>query len=122
MWESEVNWTEYIDMFKHLYTVRVAGKLLEEIAAKYNGKIGRLRYMVMDPKTCLTYHTDPYDVMRLHIPIITSDGAMFINDRQVDVMDQVGSVYKFNSTVKHTAVNASRERRVHLVASVYNAV
>ena len=33
MWESEANWTEYIDMFKHLYTVRVAGKLLEEIAA-----------------------------------------------------------------------------------------
>lgn len=119
MWQSEANWTEYIDMFKHLYTVRVAGKLLEEIAAQYHGKVGRLRYMVMQPKTCLTYHIDPEDIMRLHIPIITSEGAMFINDRQVDVMDQVGSVYKFNSTVKHTAVNASRIARVHLVASVY---
>lgn len=121
MWESEANWTEYIDMFKHLYTVRIAGKLLEEIAAQYDGKVGRLRYMVMQPKTCLTYHTDPYDVMRLHIPIITSEGAMFINDGIVNVMSQVGSVYKFNSTVKHTAVNASRIARVHLVASVYNA-
>lgn len=119
MWQQESSWTEYIEMYKHLYTVRVAGKLLEEIAANYNGKVGRLRYMVMEPKTCLTYHVDPDDKMRLHIPIITSEGAMFINDRQVDVMDQVGSVYKFNSTVKHTAINASRSRRVHLVASVY---
>jgi hypothetical protein len=116
------NWTEYIDMFSHLYTVRVAGKLLEQIAAEYDGKIGRLRYMVMEPKSCLTYHTDPDDIMRLHIPIITSEGAMFINDRQVDVMQHVGAVYKFNSTVKHTAINASRERRVHLVASVYKPI
>ena len=120
MWQTESSWTEYIETFKDLYTVRVAAKLLEEIADKYNGKVGRLRYMVMEPKTCLTYHIDPDDVMRLHIPIITSEGAMFINDRVVDVMDQVGSVYRFNSTVKHTAINASRQRRVHLVASVYD--
>ena len=119
MWESEDSWTEYNQLFKHLYTCRVVGPLLEQIASSYGGKLGRLRYMVMQPKSCLTYHTDPYDVMRLHIPVITSDGAMFINDRTVDVMEQVGSVYTFNSKVKHTAVNASRDVRVHLVGSVY---
>ncbi len=119
MWESEQSWTEYIHMFKQLYTCRRVGPLLEDIANDLGGRIGRLRYMVMEPKSCLTYHIDPEDVCRLHIPIITSEGAMFINDRTVDVMDQPGSVYIFNSTVKHTAVNASRERRVHLVGSVY---
>jgi hypothetical protein len=123
MWEHESSWTDYIGDFCHLYTVRNVCNTFEHIAnMMFNGsKIGRVRYMVMKPKSCLTYHSDPEDICRLHIPIITSEGAMFINDRTVDVMDQCGSVYIFNSNVKHTAINASREDRVHLVASVYGA-
>jgi len=57
----------------------------------------------------------------LHIPLITNDNCFFINNEVISRMDAVGHMYTFDSTVKHTAVNASRESRTHLVASVYNA-
>lgn len=121
MQARENEWDTYIEMFNGTYTKSVCKEIEAFARYTFDGKVGRIRYMTMAPKSVLTYHWDPDDVIRLHIPLITNDNCFFINNEVISRMDAVGHMYTFDSTVKHTAVNASRESRTHLVASVYNA-
>jgi Aspartyl/Asparaginyl beta-hydroxylase len=84
----------------------------------HRSKVGRARLMRMKPKSCLTYHRDDSSV-RLHIPIVTNEGCFFINNDIVGKMHKPGVVYLFDVASKHTAVNASREDRIHLVINCY---
>lgn len=79
---------------------------------------GRIRLLKLDMKTCLTYHVDTSDVIRYHIPIVTNDDVFFIIDDKVERMPVAGKLYSFDPRVKHTAVNASRQERIHLVFDV----
>ena len=74
--------------------------------------------MRMRPKTCLTYHKDD-STMRLHVPIITNDACFFINNDVVGKMQKCGGLYLYDVASRHTAVNASREDRIHLVVNCY---
>ena len=85
-------------------------ELVEKIKKDYD--IIRGRFMLMDHKTCLTYHKDPSQ--RIHIPIYTNKNCMMIIDDKVYRMP-FGSTYLVNTTVPHTALNASKDPRVHLV-------
>lgn len=121
--ESDFN--TMIDRFRGLYIESVIHQIRIYASQQYKCGIGRVRLMVLKPKSCLTWHTDVEQQMRFHIPIITNPGAMFIHQDPVNkqtvvsLMQDVGALYTFDATVRHTAINASQEQRVHLVACGY---
>ena len=88
---------------------------INRIMEKYG--MVRTRIMQSQPKTCLTIHRDL--TKRIHIPIITNPNCFMMIDGQVHIL-QVGKVYLTNTTVFHTAVNASTLARVHIVGCVYD--
>ncbi len=78
-------------------------------------KMGRIRFMTLKPKTCLSYHTDE-DQYRYHIPIFTNENSFFIVDKIVYQMTEPGRLYKLQVNLPHTAINADLEHeRTHLV-------
>lgn len=86
------------------------------------GPIGRFRAMKLKPKSCLSLHID-FDNPRYHIPVITNENCFFIHfadEPQINYMSDVGCLYKFDSRIKHTAINASKTDRIHLVFSGVN--
>ena len=82
-------------------------------------KLGRMRLMIMKPKTCLTIHTDKD--LRYHIAIRTNENCLLMTDDkkhgwQAEHIPTDGFVYQFDARKKHTAINASEtESRIHLV-------
>lgn len=118
-WESDVNWVRYIAEIEQLYIVNVV-KQIEVYADQQLGcSVGRARLLALNPKECYTYHRDIDNIVRIHVPIITNDNCLFINNDIVGRMPDAGTMYIFDTQVKHTALNASRERRVHLVVNCY---
>lgn len=90
-------------------------KLIDNIRNSYD--IVRGRFMLMNHKTCLTYHSDPSP--RIHVPIYTNKNCMMIIDDIVYRMP-FGATYLVDTTIPHTALNASKDPRVHLIFSVRN--
>jgi len=87
---------------------------INRIMEKYGMK--RTRIMKSDPKSCLTIHQDL--TKRIHIPLITNDKCfMAIEDRNYYL--EPGKIYLTNTTLRHTAVNASESLRVHIVGCIY---
>ena len=77
----------------------------------------RTRVLRMKPKTCYSYHRDPSK--RIHIPLITNEKCMFIIDDVVHRYPADGNYYEVDTTLWHTAVNASLEERIHIVGCMY---
>ena len=73
----------------------------------------RTKFFVMKPKTCYSYHRDRNK--RLHIPVVTNDKCFFVVEDKVVRMRKEGRVYELDTTLIHTAVNASFEKRIHLI-------
>ena len=77
----------------------------------------RTRIMVSAPKTNLSFHKDL--TKRIHIPLITNpDCIMIIEDSMYHL--KTPKMYLTNTTLRHTAVNASFEYRVHIVGCIYS--
>jgi len=92
--------------------------IFDSIIAKLKEKninATRGRFMLMMHKTCLTVHADPSP--RLHIPIYTNDNCMMIFGEKV-IKLPFGKTYYVDTTIPHTALNASKDPRVHLIFSV----
>jgi len=79
-------------------------------------KLGRVRVLKLNSRSCLSYHRDPEN--RLHIPIITNPGALMVVDRETYHMKADGSVYYMNTMNYHTALNGGDDSRIHLVATI----
>jgi len=120
VFDNDRSWDSYIASLGNSYTVEVIKEIEKYTGYVYSARVGRARYMALKPKSCLTYHVDQDNIMRIHIPIITNNNCFFVNEDRVGRMETTGKAYVFNSTVKHTAVNASRETRVHLVVNCYS--
>jgi hypothetical protein len=67
------------------------------------------------PKTCLSWHVD--DTKRIHYPIKTQEGCFMIIEEEIKHLPQ-HTWWLTNTLVKHTAMNASLEDRVHLVVTL----
>lgn len=88
---------------------------INRIMDKYGMK--RTRIMKSNPKTCLTMHQDL--TKRIHIPLISNEKCfMAIEDKNYIL--KPGKVYLTNTTLPHTAVNASETYRVHIVGCMYS--
>ena len=79
-------------------------------------KLGRVRILKLNSRTCLSYHKDPE--ARLHIPLITNPGALMIVDNEACHMQADGAVYYVDTTKYHTALNVGDSERIHLVATI----
>lgn len=77
--------------------------------------LGRVRIMTSYPGTCLSWHEDGED--RVHFPIYTNPGCFMVIEDEVKHLEQ-NKWYYANTMKPHTAFNASKDRRIHLVANI----
>ena len=105
---NEALYTEFVKDFEHTYFKEVYNIL----SSKF--KLGRVRILLKEPRTTLSWHRDPEP--RLHIPIITNPGCMQVIENVAKHLPADGSVWITNNTKYHNAFNGGEENRVHLVA------
>jgi hypothetical protein len=79
-------------------------------------KMYRTRMMRLIPGKCYNYHQD--STKRMHIPVYTNEDCFLIIDDVVHRYPANGSNYEVNTLLKHTAVNAGREERIHIVGCI----
>ena len=103
-------YTELCPEFKDTYVEEVYNL----ITSKF--KLGRVRFLMKPPRSCLSWHRDPE--MRLHIPIITNEGCRMVIEDTSFHMPSNGNGYITDNTKYHNFFNGSEVDRVHLVATV----
>ena len=101
-------YTEFVKDFEHTYFKEV----YDELSSKF--KLGRVRILLKEPRTTLSWHRDPEP--RLHIPIITNHGCLQVIENVAKHLPADGSAWITNNTKYHNAFNGGEENRVHLVA------
>lgn len=93
------------------------GTLFEQayaaLSARY--RLGRVRLMKSRSKSCLSWHVD--DHVRVHYPLKTQVGCFMVIDEELKHLPQ-NTWWLTNTLPFHTAFNASKEDRIHLVATV----
>ena len=107
---DESKYTELVPEFEDTYFKEV----YETLKSKF--KIGRVRLLLKEPRSTLSWHKDPEP--RLHIPIVTNKGCMMVIENVAKHMPADGSVWITNNTKYHNAFNGGEENRIHLVACV----
>ena len=107
---DESKYTELLPEFRGTY--------FEEIfdTIKKRFKIGRMRILLKEPRSTLSWHRDPEP--RLHIPIITNKGCRMVIEDVSKHMPADGSVTITNNTKYHNFFNGGEQNRIHLVACV----
>ena len=115
-WDKSLNSSSNLDYpetyYKYpLFDVPNINRLIE----KYG--MVRTRIMVSQSKTNLSFHNDL--TKRIHIPLITNPDCIMIIEDSIYHL-KTGKVYLTNTTLRHTAVNASFNYRVHIVGCVYS--
>ena len=103
-------YTEICPEFKNTYVEEVYNLINKRF------KIGRVRFLMKPPRTCLSWHRDPEK--RLHIPIITNKGCKMVIEDEAFHMPANGNAYLTDNTKYHNFFNGSEIERVHLVATV----
>ena len=107
---DESEYSEFINNYKNTYFEEVYAEL------KKRYKLGRVRLLLKEPRSTLSWHRDPEP--RLHIPIYTNPGCLMVIDKVAHHMPADGSVWVTNNIKYHNAFNGGEENRVHLVACV----
>ena len=107
---DETKYTQLVSDFQNTYFEEVYKTLKKKF------KLGRVRILLKEPRSTLSWHRDPEP--RLHIPIITNPGCLMVIDNVAKHMPADGSVWITNNTKYHNAFNGGEENRVHLVACV----
>ena len=107
---DESQYTEFVTEFEHTYFKEVFEKL------KKTYKLGRVRLLLKEPRSTLSWHRDPEP--RLHIPIETNPGCLMVIDKAAQHMPADGGVWVTNNVKYHNAFNGGEQNRVHLVACV----
>ena len=107
---DESNYTQLVPEFQDTYFKHVYEALTKRF------KLGRVRLLLKEPRSTLSWHKDPEP--RLHIPIISNPGCLMVIDNVAKHMPADGSVWVTNNTKYHNAFNGGEENRIHLVACV----
>ena len=109
---NETEYTEFVKEFEHTYFKNVYDALSKKF------KLGRVRILLKEPRSTLSWHRDPEP--RLHIPIVTNPGCIMVIENVAKHLSADGSVYITNNLKYHNAFNGGEENRVHLVACLTN--
>ena len=107
---KESQYTELCPEFKGTYVEEV----YNIVRSKFN--IGRMRFLMKPPRSCLSWHRDPEK--RLHIPIITNLGNKMVIEDIAFHMPADGAAYITDNTKYHNFFNGSECERVHLVSTL----
>ena len=107
---DESKYTEIVPEFKNTYFEEVYSLLKKKF------KLGRVRILLKQPRSSLSWHRDPEP--RLHIPIITNPGCKMVIEDVAKHMPADGSVTITNNTKYHNFFNGGEQDRIHLVACV----
>ena len=107
---DETAYTELNPMFAGTYVEQVIDELRAILP------LGRVRLLGKDPFNCNSWHRDPEP--RLHIPIVTNPGALFVINHHVTHLPADGSVYFTDTRAYHTAMNGGEEQRLSIVAAI----
>lgn len=107
---DESKYTELLPEFKGTYFEVVLSKL------KKHFKLGRVRILLKEPRSTLSWHRDPEP--RLHVPIITNKGCRMVIEEVSKHMPADGTVTITNNTKYHNFFNGGEQNRIHLVACV----
>jgi len=105
---DEFRYTELVSEFQNTYFKEI----YEVISSKF--KIGRVRILLKEPRSTLSWHRDPEP--RLHIPIITNPGCSMVIENVAKHLPADGSVWLTNNTKYHNFFNGGEQDRIHLVA------
>ena len=109
---DEEKYTELCKPFKDTYVEEIYNEILKR------WKIGRFRFLMKPPRSCLSWHRDPEK--RLHIPIITNPGCRMVIEDESFHMPADGSIYITDNTKYHNFFNGGEMDRIHLVATLLN--
>ena len=107
---DESKYTELVSDFHNTYFEEVYNTL------RKNFKLGRVRILLKEPRSTLSWHRDPEP--RLHIPIITNLGCRMVIENVARHMPADGTVTITNNTKYHNFFNGGEQERIHLVACV----
>ncbi|WP_075998015.1 hypothetical protein [Salaquimonas pukyongi] len=107
---DEFAFTQFVPEFAGTYFEHVHSELAKRFP------IGRMRVLSKGLYNCNSWHRDPEP--RLHIPILTNPGSLFIVNHHVTHLPADGSVYFTDTRGYHTALNGGETRRVHIVAAL----
>ena len=105
---DESKYTQLVSDFQNTYFAEV----YEALRKKF--KLGRVRILLKEPRSTLSWHRDPEP--RLHIPIITNPGCMMVIENVAKHLPADGSVTITNNTKYHNFFNGGEQDRIHLVA------
>ena len=107
---DEFAFKEFVPLFAETYLKEV-WDTLREVAP-----IGRMRLLSKGLYNCNSWHRDPEP--RLHIPIVSNPGSLFVVNHHVTHLPADGSVYFTDTRGYHTALNGGESWRVHVVAAL----
>lgn len=106
----EINFSEFNPKFAGTYFEHVHRELSKRFP------IGRTRVLSKGLYNCNSWHRDPEP--RLHIPVISNPGSLFVVNHHVTHLPADGSVYFTDTRGYHTALNGGKTQRVHIVAAL----
>ena len=107
---DESKYTQIIPEFQNTYFNEVYNVLKKKF------KLGRVRLLLKEPRSTLSWHKDPEP--RLHIPIITNLGCSMVIENVAKHLPADGHVTITNNTKYHNFFNGGEQARIHLVACV----
>ena len=115
--ERKVDESKYTEFCKEY-----SGTYFEEIHKELSERwiIGRMRLLLLEPRTCLSYHRDPEP--RLHMAVDTNPGAFLVIDDEQFNIPADGSVWFTDTTNYHTAYNGGETNRIHLIMTYLGEV
>lgn len=106
---KEKDFSEVCSQFKGT----VFEKMFNMLSQRYS--LGRVRIMKSEPKTCMSWHID--DTPRIHFPIKTQRGCFMAIENEIFHLPEK-TWWWTDTTKEHTAFNASKESRIHIVAVI----
>ena len=107
---DESKYTQLVPEFEKTYFKDV----YEALAQRF--KLGRVRLLLKEPRSTLSWHKDPE--CRLHVPIITNKGCSMVIENVAKHLPADGKVWITNNTKYHNFFNGGEQARIHLVACV----
>lgn len=106
---KERDFTELCSQFKGTQFETVYNALAEKYL------VGRVRIMRLQPRMCMSWHVD--STSRVHYPIRTQTGCFMLIEDELKHLPS-NTWWYTHTRNKHTAMNASNEDRIHLVAVI----
>ena len=110
---DERKYTQLVPEFEKTYFKEVYEAL------KKRFKLGRVRLLLKEPRSTLSWHKDPE--CRLHVPIITNKGCSMVIENVAKHLPADGKVWITNNTKYHNFFNGGEQARIHLVACVLDS-